>query len=506
VPDTAAAAGLGLHGHLIRDPASEPLLSVRSLSKWFGATRALSDVSLDVQAGEILALVGANGSGKSTLIRILSGVTRPDMGEVSGSVDYVSGRPAVGSVHQVLGLFDEGTVVENICAVQQGAILHSASEHAAAREILSQVGAHIALDRKVADLPVDQKALVAVARALFAMRDARRAVLVVDEVTSVLRGAAGHRFVSALHRLRGFGVGIVFVSHELDEVLGLADRIVVLRDGAVCAEARPQEMRREQLIELMTGVLSEGSPVRNDRTRAGGLPVLRVDHLHGATVVDVSFELRAGEIVGLTGVTGSGYDDIPYLIAGTTRPRFGSVTLDGHAVSTPHELAQRGGRFIPADRNHRALSPAGSVLENYLFDHKCGVSRFGLTRRRRERLLVEQALRTYGVKCDSIDSPVTSLSGGNQQKLVLARCIDAAPRLLVVHEPTQGVDVHARADLLALLRGAVERLGVAVLYACADLEELWQNCHRVIVVRRGRIMGEVVPGVDQIAVAHGLMY
>jgi len=234
--------------------------------------------------------------------------------------------------------------------------------------------------------------------------------------------------------------------------------------------------------------------------------VLMVEHLHGATVDDVNFEVRSGEIVGLTGVAGSGYDDVPYLIAGSVGPRSGVVTLDGQAVASPPEFAARGGRFVPADRNRHAIVPAGSVLENYLLDHKSGISRLGLSRRRHERRKAEQALSTYGVKCGSIDAPITSLSGGNQQKLVLARCIDAQPRLLVVHEPTQGVDARARAELLVLLRDAVERLGVAVLFVCGDLEELWQNSHRVVVVRRGRVMGEVMPGRDDIAVAHGLLY
>ena len=500
------AVGTSWRSQRLGVQAGETLLSVRSVSKWFGATRALCDVSLDVRAGEILALVGANGSGKSTLIKILSGVARPDMGEVTGAADHAPDRTAVGTVHQVLGLFDEGSVVENICATQRGSLLHAASEEAIARGILDQVGANIPLDRKVADLSIDQKAVVAVGRALFAMRDATRAVLVVDEVTSVLRGAAGRRFVEALRRLRDFGVGIVFVSHELDEVLGLADRIIVLRDGSVRAEVRPGEVQRQQLIELMTGGLAQIVSAVEGRDGNDSPPVLRVHHLHGSTLVDASFEVRSGEIVGLTGVAGSGYEDIPYLLAGCLGPRFGRVTLDGHEVATPHQLARRGGRFVPADRNSRALSPAGSVLENYLFDHRSGVSRFGLTRRRHERSLAERAIRKYGVKCGSIDSPITSLSGGNQQKLVLARCLDAEPRLLVVHEPTQGVDVHARSDLLALLHDAVAHRGVGVLYVCADLEELWQNCHRVIVVRRGTVIGEVVPGVDDVAVAHGLMY
>ncbi len=299
-------------------------------------------------------------------------------------------RPAVGTVHQELGLFGEGTVVENVFALQEGSFLSSRVEETVARDILGQVGARFPIDRKVADLPGDEQAMVAVARALFAMRHAKRAVLVVDEVTSILRGAAAQRFVDSLRRLRGLGVGIVFVSHELDEVLGLADRIAVLRDGTVRAVLGAYEVRRERLIELMTGGVAPVDITSEARDQRLSGVVLAVEHLHGATVDDVSFEVRSGEIVGLTGVAGSGYDDVPYLIAGSVGPRSGTVTLDGRAVATPPELAARGGRVIPADRNHRAIVPAGTVLENYLLDHKAGFSRFGLSRRRHERRMAAQ--------------------------------------------------------------------------------------------------------------------
>lgn len=491
---------------------SPPLLEVRDVSKWFGATRALREVSLDIRAGEIHALVGANGSGKSTLVKIISGVLRPDFGEVAGTRE--AGEHAgshtssvvVGTVHQELGLFGEATVAENMFAMQHGAFLSPKQEQGAAQAVLDQVGASFSGDRKVLDLPIDEQALVAVARALVAMRHSKRAVLVVDEVTSVLRGNSAKRFLAALRRLRNVGVGIVFVSHELDEVLELADRITIIRDGAVRAVVEPGEVGRDQLIELMTGGTVPAAPSTPSERVARSKVVLAVKHLGGDFVSGLSFDVHAGEILGLTGVAGSGYDLVPYLIVGSVGPRSGEVRIDQRSVATPSQFARWGGRIIPADRNRMAIVPSATVLENYLLDNVAGRARFGISRVRRERASAASAVQSYGVKCSSIHAPVSSLSGGNQQKLILARCIDARPRLLVLHEPTQGVDVHARTELLALMQAAVADLQMAVLYVSGDLEEVWQNCHRVAVVRQGSVTGHVVPGHDEMATAHQLMY
>lgn len=483
-----------------------PLVVIKRVSKWFGATRALWDVSLAIRTGEVLGLVGANGSGKSTLVKILSGALRPDLGGIQFANDSEHGKVAIGFVHQVLGLFEEGTVAENIFAKRQGAFFSPRIEESIARDILDELGVHFSVRLKVADLSVEEQAMVAVARALVAMSQAQRAVLVVDEVTSILRGAAAKRFMDSLARLRDRGIGIVFVSHQLDEVMDIADRIAVLRDGEVCAVLGRNEVTQESLIRLMVGSVARlGTEVQSDSRRSREA-VLLVRHLRGGGVKDVSLEVSPGEIVGLTGLAGSGYDDVPYLILGSLGPRFGEVTIGDEEVKSPRDFAARGARIIPADRNRHAVILAGSVLENYFCDYKSGIARYGLSRRHRERQVAEHALGTYGIKCESIDAPITSLSGGNQQKVVLARCIDARPRLLVVHEPTQGVDIGARVDLLELLRRTVERLGMAVLYVSGDLEELWENCNRIVIVRRGRVAGEVIPAKDSIAVAHSLIY
>jgi ABC-type sugar transport system ATPase subunit len=203
------------------------------------------------------------------------------------------------------------------------------------------------------------------------------------------------------------------------------------------------------------------------------------------------------------GVPGSGYDEIPYLVAGSAARR-GKVTLAGHDVASPAAFARAGGRLIPADRGRSALVGAGTVVENFMLGHRGGQSRWGLRQAARERATVAEAVRRYGVKCASITDPITALSGGNQQKLIMARCLEARPRLLVVHEPTQGVDIRARADLLAHLHSAVRERALAVLYVCGDLDEVWDNAHRVVVVRRGRLAGSVSGGAKESV--HSLLY
>jgi ABC-type sugar transport system ATPase subunit len=480
----------------------EVLLCADDLSKWFGATHALRGVSLEVRAGEIHALAGANGSGKSTLVKILSGAYGADGGRIVATPGLV-----IGTVHQNLSLFGEATVRENVCGVLPAQLLSTARESRIVERLFDQLGVAIPIDTKLQELPIDQQAFVAVARALALTADAPGAVLIVDEVTSVLRGEAAERFAGVLRRLRERGLGIVLVSHDLDEVLGLADRITVITDGSVRAVEESSNLDRGRLIELMTGVpvdavVSTATDAAQERAT-----VLSVSGLVGDLVHDVDLEVRAGEVVALIGVPGSGYDELPYLIAGAgAERRGGTVELGGRPVRSPGAFAERGGRLIPADRGRTALVGTGSVLENYLLGHRGGHGRWGLRQGRRERWLAQEALRRYGVKCAGIHAPITSLSGGNQQKLIMGRCLDAAPALLVVHEPTQGVDVRARAELLAHMHRAVEERGLGVLYVCGDLNEVWDNAHRVVVIRRGRKVGEAdVAGTAKESI-HQLLY
>lgn len=464
------------------------LLKAEGLEKWFGATHALRGASVDVRAGEIHALVGANGSGKSTIVKIISGAVTPD----AGSVTLPDAGAALGTVHQNLGLFDDATVRENVCGVLANRFLSPARENAAVDRLFEQLGVHIRPDVLVRELPIDQRAFVAVARALATMGTASSAVLVVDEVTSVLRGSAARAFAEVLLRLRSRGIGVLLVSHDLDEVLQLADRVTVIVDGAVKAVEFAKGLDRHALIELMTGsaVVDHAEP--DDQPARDAAALLTVSGLGGDLVEDFDLEVVPGEIVGVIGVPGSGYEEMPYLLAGGgSQRRRGRVVIGGRTVDSPHDFARAGGSLIPADRNRTALVSSASVLENFMVNHRGGLGR-GIHRDpRREHATVRGALKLFGIKSAGPHASITSLSGGNQQKLILARCLEARPGLLVVHEPTQGVDIRARADLLAHIHKASSERGLAVVYVCGDLNEIWANAHRVVVVRRGRKVAEV---------------
>lgn len=464
------------------------LLRADGVSKWFGVTRALRDASVEVRAGETHALVGANGSGKSTLVKILASAVSAD----DGSVTMPDAHTALGTVHQNLGLFDDGTVRENVCGVLAERLLSAGRENKVVAQVFRQLGVTIPGDALVRELPIDQQAFVAVARALVKMGDAPTAVLIVDEVTSVLRGSAAQRFAEVLFRLRSRGIGILLVSHDIDEILELADRITVLVDGAVRAVQSARELDRQALIEMMTGAAVIDAAELSTPPQGAGEAVLRAAGLGGDLVHELDLEVYPGEIVGVIGVPGSGYDETPYLLAGGgSEHRRGRVTLGGRVIDSPSAFAVAGGGLIPADRNRTALVRTGSVLENFMLGHRGGYGRWGLRSPRQENATVKDAVRTFGVKCEGPGASITSLSGGNQQKLVLARCLQAKPGLLIVHEPTQGVDVRARADLLAQMHKAVAERDLAVVYVCGDLDEVWENSHRVVVMRRGTKVAEV---------------
>lgn len=482
---------------------AQVLLRADDLSKWFGATRALREASVEVRAGEIHALVGANGSGKSTVVKILAGAVSPD----AGSVTRPDPLTALGTVHQNLGLFLDATVRENVCGGLTERLLRASRERRGLTRIFEQIGVAIPGEVPVRQLPIDQQAFVAVARALAKMGDAPSAVLIVDEVTSVLRGSAAKRFAEVLTRLRAQGIGVLLVSHDIDEILELADRVTVLVDGAVRAVESAKGLGRQELIEMMTGsaVLEAQSAVTPEP--ADGDAVLQARGLGGDLLHDLDLDVAAGEIVGVIGVPGSGYDETPYLLAGAgSERRRGRVLIGGRRIDRPSDFALAGGSLIPADRNRTALVHAGSVLENFMLGHRGGQGSRGLLSPRRERAAVNGAVSTFGVKCEGPSAPITSLSGGNQQKLILARCLQTQPGLLVVHEPTQGVDVRARADLLAHIHKAAATRGLAVVYVCGDLNEVWENAHRVVVVRRGSKVADVPTANASMDAIHHYLY
>jgi len=485
-----------------------PALEIRGLSKAFGHTRVLNGVSLDVRAGEIHALVGENGSGKSTLIKILAGFHSPDGGHVVVGEDELSfdgaraaDRLGIRFVHQDLGLVGDLDVVDNLAlgvGYRQGLAgrIRWGAERRAATEVLRSLGYDLAVRTPVASLTISERTAVAVARAFSERRELLR-VLVLDEPTANLPEPEVERLFDLLRRVRDGGVAIVFVSHHFNEVFGLADRVSVLRDGSLVATRDVADVTEDGLIEMMIGRRLE--VVKATHHSAAGefrQPVLTVSGLRGAVVTDVELDVAAGEIVGVAGITGSGREELARLVAGDA-PRQGVVAVSGRALAAERpDLALRSGMaYVPAERAANGLLHEHSVRENLTISRLGDFVRAGRVSRRREAAETERLLEEYDVRPRRSSVEITTLSGGNQQKVVMARAIRTQPDVLVLDEPTQGVDVGAQAQLHAIIRDQAAR-GAAVLVCSSVSEELAEIADRVVVLTGGRVTRELDAPLD----------
>jgi ribose transport system ATP-binding protein len=495
-----------------RGEGTAPALQIRGLSKAFGGTRALDGVSLEVGPGEVHALVGQNGSGKSTLIKILSGYHAPDRGSVTAwgeGLAFPISAPAlrrlgIAFVHQDLGLVDTMSVLENLRVgrYETGFAGHVRwrSEGARTRELLRRFDLLIDPMLPVGRLSRVERTIVAIVRALQGVEERPAALLVLDEPTASLPRHEVEILFETVRRVRDSGSSVIFVSHDMDEVFSIADRVTVLRDGRVVATRATAELDEPTLVALLVGSArpTTALPLAGVPTTSkdvvgwqggggkGRSPLLRVRGLDGSTVHGVSLEVSPGEVLGLTGLLGAGHDEVPYLVFGARRPRSGTVSIDGVELAPdPISCGRAGVALLPGDRRRLSGIPRATVRENVTIAH---LDRFGGAVRldlRRERTAVEQILDRFDVRPREPERPLFTLSGGNQQKALLARCLAARPRLLLLHEPTQGVDVGARASILAMLRDAAEA-GTAIVYASSEHQDLAQVCDRVIVFRRGR--------------------
>lgn len=498
------------------DDARPILLQVDDLSKSFGNTQALDKVSLRVLGGRIHGLVGENGSGKSTLVKILAGYHAPDAGGriVAGEVTILGGLAGVHSrqlglrfVHQDLGIVPELTVTENLFvdrfAAESRFALRWQQEHANAATLLASFGVEVDPRRPIGSLPAAERAMVAIVRAAEGLRSApdapdareRRGVLVLDEATASLPEAARQKLRAVVDEVVGLGHGVLFVSHFPDEVLEWAEHVTVLRDGRVVADKPTSGMTEGDLIELIIGRRLQG---RTEVPLSGAGETgsaLAVGGLRGREVAELSFAMRAGEILGLTGLIGSGYDEVCQVLGGAVPARAGTLELGGRLWQlhgwTSRRAVQEGVGFVPQDRQRQASSPRLTVSENIslsILERHRGP--LGLLRRGQLRAEVAGLLREYGVVPPNPELPLGTLSGGNQQKVVIAKAVAARPRVLVLLEPTQGVDVGARTDILAKIRD-VARRGTPVVCGSTDASQLEEVCDRVLVLQRGKMVAEL---------------
>jgi ribose transport system ATP-binding protein len=479
------------------DTEHEPVLQVSGLSKAYGGARALDDVSFDLRAGEIHALLGENGAGKSTLIKSISGSVRPDAGSIRiGGEVAASLTPSaatllgVGTVFQELSLVPQLTIAQNIYLGQEptrGVLLDKRTMVSGARDALGRIGVDLDPRRKVAGLSRAQMQLVEIARVLH--RESR--VLILDEPTASLSSGEADRLFAILRQLRDQGIGVIYISHRLAEVKQLADRITVLRDGKFIATLDRVDVADDELVRLMAG-RSLDQMFATVRREPGEIR-LQVSGLCGPSLHDIAISARAGEIVGIAGLVGSGKSEIGRACFGLEPISSGSVEVDGQVLGklTPASVMRRGLIYYPSDRHAEGLVRTASLGENItLAPVATGMmSRLGLVSRRAGTARQQQAIESLGIK-GRADRSIMELSGGNQQKALLARSFARDFAVHVFDEPTVGIDVGAKADVYAHMRTLCED-GAAVVMISSDTEEVLGMCHRTYIIREGRLVAEL---------------
>ncbi|MEM9043598.1 MAG: sugar ABC transporter ATP-binding protein [Pseudomonadota bacterium] len=466
------------------------------VAKSFGGTQALRGVSLNVDRGEILALLGENGAGKSTLIKILGGIHTADAGRVlidgspyAHTPGRVDARQAVAFIHQDLGLIDWMTVAENMAlsqgfSLKRGLINWRSAEHAAA-DALARVDCGFDPTTRVGDLTRTEKSLVAIARALAVDCD----FLVLDEPTASLPADEVERLFQALRPLREKGVGMIYVSHRLDEIFRIADRAAVLRDGALVGVRDVAHTDADELVSLIVGRKTRDI----ERPRVdGGETVLEARDLVTAKAGPIDLAVRKGELVGLVGLRGAGHESISRALFGA-EDSTGTVLLQGHApdLSSPRSAMAAGIGLVARDRIVESIAPALTIRENaYLNPSAAGRGLFDFKLTSKEENQATELGESLGLSPNDPTLAIEALSGGNQQKVVVGRWLEANRTLLVAEDPTAGVDVGAKAEIYALLFEALSA-GMAVLVVSTDFEEVASICHRAIVFSRGQIVGDL---------------
>ncbi len=476
-------------------PPSTDGLSFDRIVKSFGGTQALKGVSLTVGRGEIVALLGENGAGKSTLIKVLGGIHRPDEGDVRiDGVPYIheagkTGGQKVAFIHQDLGLIEWMSVAENIALalgyVRSGRRIDWAGTEAAADAALTLVEADFPATARVSSLTRTQKSLVAIARALAASSD----FLVLDEPTASLPADEVERLFVALRPLKARGVGMIYVSHRLDEIFRIADRVAVLRDGQMVGLRPIGQTTPEDLVSLIVGHKAREiarPPVLD------GPAILKVEGLATPAVGPVSFDIRRGELLGLAGLRGAGHEDIGRALFGAI-PHAGRVSLDGRAPDLrSSQTAMRSGiGLVARDRIGESVAPGLAIRENaFLNPSATGRRMLSLLSSRREEAMAHEIGTRVGLSPNDPTLAIEALSGGNQQKVVVGRWLDSGRRLLITEDPTAGVDVGAKAEIYHLLYQALAG-GMGVLVVSTDFEEIAAICHRAIVFSRGLPVAEL---------------
>ncbi|MBL8817062.1 MAG: sugar ABC transporter ATP-binding protein [Planctomyces sp.] len=503
--------------------SNRPLIEIRGICKSYTGVVALSDVSLSLMPGEVHALCGENGAGKSTLIKLLAGTVRPDSGSISclneslshevllsGSVKAAEDA-GIAVMHQESTAFPDLNAVDNIyvgreLTVGYGLLLNRSEMRRRTHELLHRLGEHFSIDRPLRELSLAQRQMVALARAL----SLKCRLLIMDEPTASLSMRETQRLMLLVRQLRSDGICVLYVSHRLEEVFELSDRITVLRDGRLVSTRPTTEVTRTSLIHEMVGRdletlhgVSKSESITAGADSHTGLAAGRATgtaiELTGLTRIgvfeDISLSVRAGEIVGLSGLVGAGRSEIARAIFGIDPCDFGSISISGKTLNrwTTGDMINAGVAFVPEDRQHEGLVLQMSVADNILMTNYKHVTRTGFISARAAHQLVDDQVKRFQIRAASSGLMVEFLSGGNQQKVVLGKWLAGRPRVLILDEPTRGVDVGAKHQIHELIEQLAGE-GLAVLLISSELPELLRLSHRLIVIREGRIAGEFASG------------
>ncbi|HZZ62907.1 MAG TPA: sugar ABC transporter ATP-binding protein [Roseiarcus sp.] len=479
-----------------------PAIRVDHVTVVFGGVRALDDLAFEVGAGEVHCLAGENGSGKSTLIKAITGVYRPEpgarmeyFGEAETSITPNAARDrGIAVIWQDLALFPEMTVAENIAfeglAGNRLRLVRYKPIREAAAKALERLGVKLDLGARLKSLPIAQRQLTAIARALAS--DAK--LIFMDEPTASLTQTETNSLLAVVRKLSGSGVAVVFVSHRLAEVLEISERVTVLRDGRLVGVYRTAGMTQSRLTELMTGKTFDAVVAARDAS--DGPKVIEVENLtRNGEYENVSLALRAGEIVGLTGLIGAGRTEFGHTLFGMTRPDSGSIRVGGKPVAlhSNRDAVAAGIAYVPEDRLALGLIQPQSIADNFVITVLKRISGLnGLISEQKKSAVVERWLRDLAIKIGQPENPVATLSGGNQQRVVLAKWLATEPKALILDSPTVGVDVGARAGIYRIVRELAEK-GIAILLISDEVPEVYFNADRIFHMAGGRIVGEYDP-------------
>ena len=470
-------------------------VEMTGVRKSFAGVKALKGVDFRLRPGEIHALVGENGAGKSTLMKVLAGTHAMDDGtiRIDGKA-VVIGSPrrgkelGVGIVYQEFELADDLTVAENIFIDRLGrnGIVRWRKLYAAAEKVLGELGFDLDARSLVCDISVAYKQVVEIAKAL----SANTRILILDEPTAVLTPRETEKLFATLRTLKQGGVSIVYISHRMDEVFSLCDSVTIMRDGEVTGDGRIEDFTIDDMVEAMIGrKLSNMYPRREPVI---GEEVLRLEKLSGGGFRDISLNVRRGEIVGIFGLVGSGRTEVARAIFGADATSGGKVFIDGGPVRvhSPHQGVGKGLALIPENRKEQGLVLDMPIRCNITLTNINDVSWCGVILGGRERAVSQKLSQLLTVKSDDLDNPADSLSGGNQQKVVIAKWLNTGAKVLVMDEPTRGVDVGAKAEIYSIINELAGR-GVGVIMISSELNEIIGMCDRVVVMDNGRVRGEL---------------